>query len=72
MPLSAAVGGNGSEVSACTALRPIGCVEAAAYVAEEDDVNSVLARIDERPVLVTSSGQPKGRLVGILTSFDLL
>jgi CBS domain-containing protein len=72
MPLSAALGGDASEVSACTTLRRIGCVEAAAYVAEEDDVNSVLARIDERPVLVTLNGQPRGRLVGILTSFDLL
>ena len=67
-----ALGGDGSEVSAGKALRKIRCVDAAAYVGEEDDVNSVLDRIDERPVLVTSDGQPKGRLVGILTSFDLL
>lgn len=72
MPLSAALGGNDSEVSAGAALRPIGRVDAAAYVAEEDEVNSVLGRIDERPVLVTSDGRPNGRLVGILTSFDLL
>ena len=72
MPLSKALGGDGSGVSACKALRPIGCVDAAAYVAEDDDVTSVLARLDERPVLVTLNGQPKGRLVGILTSFDLL
>lgn len=72
MPLSATLGGDGSEVSAGKALRKIRCVDAAAYVGEEDDVNSVLDRIDERPVLVTSDGQPKGRLVGILTSFDLL
>lgn len=72
MPLSAALGGGVSEATSGTALRHIRCVNAASYVAEEDDVNSVLARIGERPVLVTSDGQPTGRLVGILTSFDLL
>ncbi len=72
MPLSAALGGDVSEATSGTALRHIRCVNAASYVAEEDDVNSVLARIDERPALVTSDGQPTGRLVGILTSFDLL
>ena len=72
MPLSAALGGDVSEATSGTALRHIRCVNAGSYVAEEDDANSVLARIDERPVLVTSDGQPTGRLVGILTSFDLL
>lgn len=72
MTLAAAVDCDGLQVNPCVGLRPIGRIDAAAYVAEDDEVDSVLGRIDERPVLVTSDGKPSGRLTGILTSFDLL
>lgn len=72
MPLDAALGGDGLKGAAGSALEPIHLIDAAAYVTEQAEVDSVLDRIDERPVLVTSDGKPSGRLVGILTSFDLL
>jgi CBS domain-containing protein len=71
MPLSTALSAE-PEFALGTSLTPIASVDAAAYVAEDDEANSVLDRIDQRPVLVTSEGRPNGRLVGILTSFDLL
>jgi predicted transcriptional regulator len=44
----------------------------AKVVSPGETVESVAAKLDHLPIIITLDGQPSGELIGILTAFDLL
>lgn len=72
MSLSSVIGQPSADATGNQFRRSIQLVDAGAYVTEQQDVSALLSRSFQRPVLVTHDGSPRGHLLGILTSFDLL